>query len=147
MAGKTTLEERIKTLEKHMGTLIKAFKEIKFNLKALEETSDDPVSSEIKEILKSQMVIDEVIVTNSNAIKRLDKEIMQVHIKKERKIIKHSKEVEIAKQKSKRKCRYFDRGHCKYKEKCKYLHPSDICQKYVENEKCELKAKRWREQL
>ena len=98
MAGKTSLERRIKTIEKHMGTLVKAFKEIKSNLKAVEEKSDDPVSSEIKEILKSQRVIDEVIVTNSDAIKRLDKDIIQIHSKKEREVIKHSEEVEIAKQ-------------------------------------------------
>ena len=37
-------------------------------------------------------------MTNSDAITRLDKEIIQIHSKQEREVIKHSEEVEIAKQ-------------------------------------------------
>ena len=35
-----------------------------------------------------------------------------------------------------RKCRYFNRGYCKYKEECKYYHSRHICEKYLENNIC-----------
>ena len=38
-----------------------------------------------------------------------------------------------------RKCRYYDRGHCKYKLRCRYFHPRGICQAYFENGKCDRK--------
>ena len=36
----------------------------------------------------------------------------------------------------KRKCRYYNRGFCKYGEKCKFYHSSDICSDYVEEGIC-----------
>ena len=34
------------------------------------------------------------------------------------------------------KCRYFNKGFCKYRKKCRYLHPKNICSDYVTNAKC-----------
>ena len=36
-----------------------------------------------------------------------------------------------------RKCSYFNRGHCKYKTRCRYSHPRNICKVYLENKKYE----------
>ena len=35
-----------------------------------------------------------------------------------------------------RKCRYFNKGHCKYRERCKFNHPKDICKTYLDCGKC-----------
>ena len=32
---------------------------------------------------------------------------------------------------------YFDRGHCKRKDCCRYSHSRDICKLYLENRKCD----------
>ena len=37
-----------------------------------------------------------------------------------------------------RKCRYFNRGYCKYKENCKYSHASKICEEYLKDGICVL---------
>ena len=36
-----------------------------------------------------------------------------------------------------KKCRYFNRGYCKYKDKCRYMHPKNICTEYLQSMKCE----------
>jgi hypothetical protein len=36
-----------------------------------------------------------------------------------------------------KKCRYFDTGYCKYSEKCKFIHPRDICRDYLKTNKCQ----------
>ena len=43
-------------------------------------------------------------------------------------------EVEIVSNgvKKERKCRYFNFGHCKYKEKCRFVHPQNVCNVYLE---------------
>ena len=35
---------------------------------------------------------------------------------------------------------YFDRGHCKYNDCCRFRHPSDICMVYLQNKNCILKT-------
>ena len=35
-----------------------------------------------------------------------------------------------------KKCRYFNRGYCKFGEKCMYYHASEICQVYAEEGTC-----------
>ena len=40
------------------------------------------------------------------------------------------------KDKSKKKCRYDNRGYCKYLEKCKYQHSKHICDQYQKSGKC-----------
>ena len=36
-----------------------------------------------------------------------------------------------------KKCRYYNRGYCKYKSKCRYTHPKHICKEYMASQKCE----------
>ena len=35
-----------------------------------------------------------------------------------------------------RKCRYHNRGFCKMKEECEFLHSENICEKYLQDGKC-----------
>ena len=34
--------------------------------------------------------------------------------------------------------RYFNRGHCKYKLKCTFSHPTEICKTHLEGKKCDI---------
>ena len=40
----------------------------------------------------------------------------------------------------KKKCKYFNKGHCKIKSDCKFSHPNEICQIYLAGEKCDQKS-------
>jgi hypothetical protein len=70
-----TMEEQVKTLQKHMGAMFKTVKDIKSYVEALDKKLQSKENDEIKEILEAQRVIDEIIVANDGAINRLDREI------------------------------------------------------------------------
>ena len=47
---------------------------------------------------------------------------------------------EVRERKMNRKCKFFNVGFCKYKQKdCTFLHPENLCKEYVKNLKCEIK--------
>ena len=75
MVGNKTLEERVHTLEKSMGTVVKALKEIKTEIKQLVDNGNKQQSEEIEEILVEQKVLNEIINRNVEAIERIDIEI------------------------------------------------------------------------
>ena len=110
-------------------------------------------------------MIDESISANSDAMKRLDKEIKNI-LKDKNKKDNHKKEVDeamsrldnkivqikVAAKKSKddtsnssdktqreKRCRYYNFGFCKYRGKCRFNHPKEVCQTYIEG-KCEDKS-------
>ena len=58
----------MKALQNHFGRLVSTVKDLKSSLEALERKVDTGQNHEVKEILETQKVIDEVIVANSNAI-------------------------------------------------------------------------------
>ena len=84
------LEEQMTTLKKHFGAIVATVKDLKCSVEALEKKFDargqdgikGKVNSslgcdetiEIRQIIESQKVIDEIIVANSDKIKRLEKE-------------------------------------------------------------------------
>ena len=35
-------------------------------------------------------------------------------------------------------CRYFNRGLCKYKNECRFIHSKKICEKHLKTPKCEI---------
>ena len=77
---------------------------------------------------------------HSVAIKRIDSEIQSYNQSK----IDNSEddminEVKIKEPENRnfKKCRYFNRGHCKTKSECKFSHPTEICPIYLEKGKCE----------
>ena len=39
-----------------------------------------------------------------------------------------------------KKCRYFNKGYCKYKGRCRYFHPQQICQNHMDTLDCKLKG-------
>jgi hypothetical protein len=106
---------------------------------------------------------DEIIVANSDAIRRIDKEIKELtekelatkgqsdedNVVKEKtkhtanKIDKESNDsmekdcVDLVSKPKRKKCRYFDRGYCKFTSKCCYTHPENICNSYKSSKKCD----------
>ena len=90
-------------------------------------------NGEIQHLVESQKRLEEVIIENSNAIKRIDDEILKFEIDKAEAAIKgDNKEVE----KKDKKCKYYNGGYCKHKLKCKFSHPQEICKTYLKGETC-----------
>ena len=105
MMDKIPLELQIKGLEKNMGTIVKALKDLKASFTALEEKVNKSQNEEIQHLVESQKMLEKVIVENSNAIKRIDDEILKFEIDKAEAAIKgDNKEVE----KKDKKCKYYN---------------------------------------
>ena len=128
MSGKVSLEEQVATLQKQFGGIVKLVKGLKASVEALESTG-----------IPKEM--DEIIVANADAIKRMDREMKEIKEKKqEQKAPIDTSENEIGDgevKTVKKKCRYFNRGFCKYKTKCRFVHPQQICQQHTQDNKCE----------
>ena len=113
----------------------------------MEKKLEEKYKNDVKTILDKQKILDKAIADNSAAITKIDKEILnsskvkQKEIKKDTAKDKTSDEAIVTKRK---KCRYFDRGYCKYKDKCRYTHPKNICTEYLQSMKCESKECLWR---
>ena len=132
-----SLEEQFKLLQKHFGAVIMTVKELKVSVDALEK--------KMEEIFKTKKVLDEVICENKMEINRLDKELRRMHERNKASEEQNNdnrnrnKVKEDTSDKIVRKCRYFNRGFCKYRTKCKYTHPKETCKEYSENQRCKTK--------
>jgi uncharacterized membrane-anchored protein YhcB (DUF1043 family) len=144
MAKQISLENQMKELEKQFGGTVKLVKNLKTTVESVVEKISKQENYEIKELIETQKVIDEVIVANSDAIRRIEKEI------KER--MKHrldtsnqsndkdhtecANDKEEPKQVRQKRCKYFNRGHCKYVNRCRNSHPTEICSTYLGGKGC-----------
>lgn len=147
-ASKISLEEEVKTLQKHMGAIMRTVKDLKATVEAMGGKMLTKENEEIKEIMEAQRVVEEVIVANSDALKRIDREMLRLKNTKPASgtvcdVTKDTtetveKQVEIVNKMTK-KCRYFNRGYCKYNKKCRFVHPEGICKEYLKSYKCERK--------
>ena len=135
MSGKLeSLELQVKALEKGMGVMVKAFKEIKASMNKLEEKVDKTQNTEIQEIIKTQKNVEELIAANSDAIKCIDSEISK--FKKEKANAASDKHINVETLKELKKYKYFNKGHCKYKLACKFAHPREVCENHLGAGKC-----------
>ena len=142
METKNSLEEQVKALQRQMGGIAKLLKDLKSRVESLDKKDQESANKEIQEIIDAQTVMDEIIVANADAIKRMEKEIMEIFTKKAMdKVIGDVIEKESSENdkviKVKKKCRYFNHGFCKYKFKCRYYHPDKICKQYLDTGVCE----------
>ena len=140
MASKK-MEEEMKELQKHFGGIIKLVKGLKANVETLERKISEKENEDIKEILDSQAAIDKILVANSEAIKRIDTEIQRLVAAKDRNDVNkdvHNTDFGDGNLKKKqKKCKFYNRGFCKYKRKgCRFLHPQQICKEHLEKLKC-----------
>ena len=139
MESNKSLEEQVKTLQRQFGGLAKLVKEIKCSVEKLEKKEPHKEDEKIQEIVEAQQVIDAIIVANADAIKQIDKEIkdMSAHnCAKEAQndiIEKGNDDRENVKRK---RCRYYNRGFCKFKNKCRFVHSDKICNIYLETQMC-----------
>ena len=80
-------------------------------------------------------MVDKVIVANSDAIKRLDREIRNMTKAKtdDTKKTDVEDEGDVVNKKKAKKCRYYDRGYCKYNDKCRFGHPQGVCDGYLKD--------------
>ena len=116
MADESSLTLKVMSLEKSMGTIVKVMKELRTSVKILEDKIVADHDEENKGIRKKQDMIDSILVENTEAIKRIDSEIQKYQLEK----------------KSHKRCRYFNRGHCRNKSESRFAHPSQSCSKYLE---------------
>ena len=137
MADKNALEMQVRSLETAMGTIVKAFKDLKSHVKALEDKVEQSQNQEVREIMNSQKVLEELISEKSNDIKNIEMEIKKIQSEKLEAAPGNEKK-NIAK--VEKKCNYFNKGYCKYKTDCKFTHPSEICKTYIEGGRCDQKS-------
>ena len=199
----SSLEEQMKTMQRHFGGIVSTVKDLKATVDALKkqveggevqeivetqtiidelvvansdsikqikseikqlrrkdcvEACDEKVlegqnEENIKDIIAKQQVIDKSIMDNSNAIKIIDKEIKCIvkdktakdkckkdiedainrlddeilHLKKDDKASNAEIVNNVVENKMKKKCKYYNAGHCKYKLKCRFAHPNVVC--------------------
>jgi hypothetical protein len=138
MSGEKSLEIQVKTLEKGMGTLVKAFKNLKASVQALEDKVDNKHNEEIKGIRENQKMLEDLLKANSESIKKIDNEILEM--KNENGNASRTKAEKKNKPENRlRKCKFFNSGYCKFKSDCKFSHPVEICKVYLEGGKCDYK--------
>ena len=94
MAEKS-IQDQVKLLQNYVGGFAKLLKELQNRIKNLEEKSINPKADGLSEIIEQKKVIDESILVNSDAVKRLDKEIKTI-VKDKNKKDNHTKEVDDA---------------------------------------------------
>ena len=139
-----TLEEQVKALQKQMGGMARLVKDIKSTVDNLEKKINVKDDKEIQEIVEAQQVIDAIIVANADAIKRIDKEMRDIsekqHVKEAKSDIIEKDSDDAVKVIKRKRCRYFNRGFCKYKNKCRFVHPNKICIIYLKNQTCNEKS-------
>ena len=108
-----------------MGGMARLVKDMMSTVDNLEKKIDVKDDKEIREIVEAQQVSDAIIVANAEAIKRINKEMRDIsekqHVKEPKSdIIKKDSDDAV---KVIKRCRYFNRGFCKYKNKCRFVHP------------------------
>ena len=93
-----------------MGKFAKAIKGLTERVKVIEEKRTEDEDKDIKEIVETQRVIDEILVSNSDAIKRLNKELLQAQEananKNSEKVNNDAVQHDTVRNHNKRHCRY-----------------------------------------
>ena len=155
MAKKIALEDQMKELEKQFWGIVKLVKILKSNLESLEKKISNQENDEIREIIETQKVIDEVIVANSDAIRRMDKEIKditdhrleastKINLETSKSNEKgHEEPIQDQKEKNqvkRKRCKHFNKGHCKYSNRCRNSHPTEVCGTYLGSGKCDQRS-------
>ena len=149
--AKITLEEQVKTLQKHFTAIVVTVKDLKSSVVALQKEVEANKYKEIEEILKSQKDLDEMIKENKKAIRCMDEEFSKVIREKE--VIQAQKNTckgddgrvedgkvdDGSKEKRIKRCRYHNRGYCKYKLGCRFTHMAENCDGYLASGKCDTK--------
>ena len=154
------MKDQIDELLENQNSIVGAVKNLNERLEAIEKKMDDESIKNMKDILEGQALIDEVIVKNTDDIalmKKIKQENKDAIKSLEAKIDKLDKEIEKRNtsdqdnesknqnvedknlEKNMIMCRYYNRGHCKKKSQCSYIHPRNICKFFWKDGKCEIR--------
>ena len=135
-----SVEEQMKILQKQFGAVVMTVKQLKCTVDSLEKKLEEKQPSEIEEIFAKQRAIDQKMKENIEAIKRLDEELEIIN-KDSESVANDKKEVTERNlnegDKRVKICRYFNRGFCKFRSKCRYFHSQRICEKIFESQSCD----------
>jgi hypothetical protein len=74
----SSLEEQMKTMQRHFGGIVSTVKDLKATVDALKKQVE---GGEVQEIVETQTIIDELVVANSDSIKQIKSEIKQLRRK------------------------------------------------------------------
>ena len=152
------MRDKIEELSKNQNVILEAVQNLNERLKAIEENLNEGYLDDVKEIVDSQAVIDEIIVQNSDdiaLIKKakeknddliqsldtridiLDKEVNK-RCKEFKDLTENKNDVIQMKMDEKRpsRCKYYNRGYCKKQRSCSYSHSQSICKFFLEEGKC-----------
>ena len=112
---------------------------MKSHIEVLERKVEAKDKNEIEEIIKKKEDVDKSIMANKEAISNIEKEMKEIaHKGFAREIIGDTNNVQTSDaQKPKRRCKYYNRGYCKYNGKCRFIHPSEICESHLAGQTCE----------
>ena len=139
MTDKIPLELQVKELQKSMLTIVKALKDMRTSVNKLEEKANKSHDDDIQDLVNCQKTLELIVNANSEAIKRIDDEILDIKNDKAKAETNKKNDVHTKEEVGK-KCKYFNSGHCKYKSECKFSHPKEICKAYLEGRKCNQKT-------
>ena len=97
---------------------------------------NDKRKEEINDLIKLQPITDVLVVENSDAIKILKKEMLNLKKISLNKKDNLENKKNIDKNPINKLCRYFNRGFCKRGVGCNFLHPQSICQAFIDGQYC-----------
>ena len=150
-------KEQLDEILLNQNYILDAVQNLNVRLEALEEKIDDDKMKDLKDILESHPMLDEIVVKNSDDIVLLVKlkEVNDVKIKvfqqkidlldKEilnrdeelKKLIQHKiKTNEEHGQNESIICRYPNKGYCRRKSWCTFKHSSNICEIFIKDGNC-----------
>ena len=133
------LKKKMNLLENKFELLINQIKGINKRISTIEEEMEhNNNSKEAKEIIKLQPIMDEIIVANSDAIKNLKVEVGNIkqNNKYNEKYNTNVENITSSNKVKQIKCKYNNRGYCRKRKQCKYIHSNIICEEHTNGEVC-----------
>ena len=143
---KLSVEEEMTTLKKHFGGIVATVRDLRRSVEALEKKLSAKENQEIREIMETQKVIEEVMKIIKKEIVKMEQAKYNeasnnLHVTESRAghkdvlvDVKVDVQDKVAEKKKPKKCRYYDRGYCKYKTKCRFTHLLGLCSQYLQTE-------------
>ena len=113
-----SLEEQVKRFEKRLNTIEeRMFK----NIESESEQNHEQILSEDPNMLNKFKLLEEIVYATKEAMNNIENV---------------SKNIE--QESEKKRCKWWNRGYCKFKQSCPYLHPKAICiEEQCSNKECE----------
>ena len=116
MTSETLLQDEVTIMKKHFGGLISLVKDLKVKVEKMEKNLEPIENIDIREIVEMQSALDKLFEANSNSIRKVENQIREMESEKTKGAkdaeVEEVREVEL--KNGIKKCRYFNKGYCKY---------------------------------